>query len=147
MTPDLDHEFIQTRRKNELSNVESLKNSLPDLHLHEVELKDTDIHGLDALRGISNELHGEISIVDGLGPFDIGLGLQVHRGTWSHEDDVLLHLPGIARDDLSLRSESGTVFVGINSREHPVPFSRPAKASEVNAKLEDDVLTLTFPAE
>jgi HSP20 family molecular chaperone IbpA len=73
--------------------------------------------------------------------------LEVHRGTWSEGDDVLLHLPGIVRDDLSLRSESGTVYVGINSREHPVPFSRPAKASEVNAKLENDVLKLTFPPE
>ncbi len=147
MTPDLDHEFIQTRRKNEFSNIKSLKESLPNLHLHEVELKDSDIHGLDALRDISNELHGEIIIEDGLGPFPIGLGLEVRRGTWSHGDDVFLHLPGIARDDLSLRSEAGVVLVGINSREHPVPFSRPAKASDVNAKLEDDVLRLTFPPE
>jgi arsenite-transporting ATPase len=147
MTPDLDHEFIQTRRFNEKNNVDSLKQSLPELHLHEVELKDTDIHGLAALRSISDELHGEINIEDGLGPFDIGLGLQVHRGTWSEGDNVMLHLPGIVREDLSLRSESGTVFVGINSREHPVPFSRPAKASQVNAKLEDEVLRLTFPPE
>jgi len=99
------------------------------------------------LRNICAELHGEINISDGLGPFDIGLGLEVHRGTWSDGDNVLLHLPGIAREDLSLRSESGTVYVGINSREHPVPFDRPAKASQVNAKLEDDILRLTFPSE
>lgn len=147
MTPDLDHDFIRTRRKNEALNVKSLESQLPGLHLHEVELKDTDIHGLESLRSISKELHGEISISNGLGPFSIGLGLEVHRGTWSDGDDVLLHLPGIVRDDLSLRSESGVVYVGINSREHPVPFSRPAKASEVNAKLENDVLKLTFPPE
>ena len=147
MTPDLDHEFIQTRRINEKSNVELLKSQLPDLHLHEVELKDTDIHGLESLREMSNELHGPISIDDGLGPFAVGLGLEVHRGTWSEGDDVLLHLPGIVREDLSLRSEGGTVLVGINDREHPVPFNRPAKASEVNAKLENEVLRLTFPPE
>ena len=60
---------------------------------------------------------------------------------------MYLHLPGIVREDLSLRSESGTVYVGINSREHPVPFDRPAKASQVNAKLENDILKLTFPEE
>ena len=147
MTPDLEHEFIQTRRINEKSNIESLKSQLPDLHLHEVELKETDIHGLESLREMSNELHGSISVGDGLGPFTVGLGLDVHRGTWSEGDDVLLHLPGIVRDDLSLRSEGGTVLVGINEREHPVPFSRPAKASEVNAKLENEVLRLTFPSE
>jgi len=60
---------------------------------------------------------------------------------------VYLHLPGIDREDLSLRSEAGTVFVGINEREHPVPFDRPAKASKVSAKLEEDVLKLAFPEE
>ena len=147
MTPDLDHSFIQTRRENERKNVSELKAALPNLILHEVELKDSDIHGIDALREISNELHGDFGVSDGLGPFEIGIGLEVHRGTWSEGDDVYLHLPGIVREDLSLRSESGTVYVGINSREHPVPFDRPAKASQVQAKLEDEILKLTFPPE
>lgn len=147
MTPDLDHSFIQTRRENERKNVAELKAALPSLTLHEVELKDSDIHGIEALREISNELHGDFGVSDGLGPFEIGIGLEVHRGTWSEGDDVYLHLPGIVREDLSLRSESGTVYVGINSREHPVPFDRPAKASQVQAKLEDEVLKLTFPPE
>ncbi len=147
MTPDLDHSFIQTRRENERKNVSELKAALPDLNLHEVELKDSDIHGIESLRGISNELHGNFEIDAGLGPFGIGIGLEVHRGTWSEGDDVYLHLPGIVREDLSLRSESGTVYVGINSREHPVPFDRPAKASQVQAKLEDEILKLTFPPE
>lgn len=147
MTPDLDHSFIQTRRENERKNVSDLKAALPDLILHEVELKDSDIHGIDALRAISDELHGNFEVDAGLGPFSIGIGLEVHRGTWSEGDDVYLHLPGIVREDLSLRSESGTVYVGINSREHPVPFDRPAKASQVQAKLEDEILKLTFPPE
>ncbi len=147
MTPDLEHDFIQTRRINERTNVNQLEKELPDLHLHEVELKDSDIHGIESLRQISKELHGDISLPEGLGPFDIGLGLEVHRGTWSDGDDVHLHLPGIVRDDLSLRSEAGIVYVGINSREHPVPFDRPAKASQVKAKLENEILKLTFPPE
>lgn len=147
MTPDLNHSFIQTRRENERKNVSELKAALPDLTLHEVELKDSDIHGIDALRSISDELHGNFEVDAGLGPFSIGIGLEVHRGTWSEGDDVYLHLPGIVREDLSLRSESGTLYVGINSREHPVPFDRPAKASQVQAKLEDEILKLTFPPE
>lgn len=145
MTPNLEHDFIQTRRQNERKNVDFLSSELPELLLHEVELKDSDIHGVESLRKISKELHGDIEISSGLGPFNIGLGLDVHRGTWSDGDEVYLHLPGIIREDLSLRSESGTVFVGINSREHPVPFDRPAKASQVEAKLENEILKLTFP--
>ena len=145
MTPNLEHDFIQTRRKNERKNVDDLSSELPELLLHEVELKDSDIHGVESLRNISKELHGEIEISSGLGPFNIGLDLEVHRGTWLDGDEVYLHLPGIVREDLSLRSESGTVYVGINSREHPVPFDRPAKASQVEAKLENEILKLTFP--
>ena len=123
MTPDLNHSFIQTRRENERNNVEQLKSNLPELYLHEVELKDSDIHGIDSLREMSSLLHGDIEIDQGLGPFSIGLGLDVHRGTWSEGDDVFLHLPGIVREDLSLRSEAGIVYVGINSREHlPCPM-------------------------
>ena len=147
MTPDLNHSFIQTRRENERNNVEQLKSKLPELYLHEVELKDSDIHGIDSLREMSSLLHGDIEIDQGLGPFSIGLGLDVHRGTWSEGDDVFLHLPGIVREDLSLRSESGIVYVGINSREHPVPFDRSAKASQVQAKLENEILKLSFPPE
>ena len=147
MTPDLDHDFIKTRRNNETKNVNSLKSKLPNLVYHEVELRDSDIHGIESLRSMSKELHGTIEIEPGLGPSEIGLGLEVHRGTWNNGDDVYLHLPGIVRDDLSLRSENGIVYVGINSREHPVKFSRPAKASQVNAKLDDEVLRLSFPPE
>ena len=147
MTPDLDHDFIKTRRNNETKNVNSLKSKLPNLVYHEVELRDSDIHGIKSLRSMSKELHGNIEIEPGLGPSKIGLGLEVHRGTWNDGDDVYLHLPGIVRDDLSLRSENGVVYVGINSREHPVKFPRPAKASQVNAKLEDEVLRLSFPPE
>ena len=147
LTPDIDNEFIQTRRKHEKNNVSDLQKALPNVHLHQVELKESDIHGLELLRAMGKELHGNIQIRDGLGPFQIGLGLEINRGTWSEGDDVYLHLPGIDRGDLSLRSESGTVYVGINDREHPVPFDRPAKASKVAAKLDDDVLKLSFPPE
>lgn len=147
LTPDYDHPFIQTRRKTERKNIDELVAALPDIVYHEVELKETDIHGIESLRRISEEMHGKISMGEGLGPFQIGLGLEINRGTWVEGDDVYLHLPGIAREDLSLRSESGVVLVGINSREHQVPFNRPAKASDVVAKLENDVLRLTFPVD
>jgi HSP20 family molecular chaperone IbpA len=56
-----------------------------------------------------------------------------------------LHYPGIDRDDLSLRSEDGVLFVGLNGREREVVTSVPTKASQVKAKLEGDVLHLDVP--
>ena len=53
--------------------------------------------------------------------------------------------PGIARDELSLRSEEGVLYVGLNGREREVVTSVPTKASKVSAKLEGDVLHLDVP--
>jgi HSP20 family molecular chaperone IbpA len=58
---------------------------------------------------------------------------------------ISLHYPGIDRDDLSLRSEDGVLFVGLNGREREVVTSVPTKASQVKAKLEGDVLHLDVP--
>ena len=58
---------------------------------------------------------------------------------------IYLHYPGIKRDELSLRSEDGVLFVGLNGREKPVKTSVPVKASQVNAKLEGDILRLDIP--
>ena len=145
ITPELDHPFIQRRIESEREHVNSLKESLSGLEFTEIELRDSDVHGIESLREIGALMHGNIELDNGLGPFGIGLGLEASRGTWKEGDIVCLHLPGVDREDLSLRSENGTLYVGVNEREHPVEFDRPAKASEVNAKLEDDVLRLTFP--
>ena len=64
------------------------------------------------------------------------------------DDDVEiihLHFPGLEREDLSLRSEDGTLFVGVNGREYSIPTTSPVKSTQVKAKLEDDVLRLEVP--
>jgi HSP20 family molecular chaperone IbpA len=58
---------------------------------------------------------------------------------------ISLHYPGIARDELSLRSEEGVLYVGLNGREREVVTSVPTKASKVSAKLDGDVLHLDVP--
>jgi HSP20 family molecular chaperone IbpA len=58
---------------------------------------------------------------------------------------ISLHYPGIARDELSLRSEEGVLYVGLNGREREVVTSVPTKASKVSAKLDGDVLHLLVP--
>jgi HSP20 family molecular chaperone IbpA len=60
-------------------------------------------------------------------------------------ETIFLHYPGIKREELSLRSEEGVLFVGLNDREKEVKTSIPVKASQVNAKLEGDVLRLDIP--
>jgi HSP20 family molecular chaperone IbpA len=74
---------------------------------------------------------------------------SIHRGICREISDeyesIFLHFPGIKRDDLSLRSDDGVLFVGLNGREREIPTSVPVKASQVGAKLEGDVLRLNIP--
>lgn len=74
---------------------------------------------------------------------------EVHRGMvkqlTEEKETIFLHYPGIKREELSLRSEEGVLFVGLNDREKEVKTSIPVKASQVNAKLEGDVLRLDIP--
>ena len=64
-----------------------------------------------------------------------------------HDDveRIFLHYPGINREELSLRSNEGILYVGLNGREREVKTSVPTKASQVKAKLENDVLQLDIP--
>ena len=58
---------------------------------------------------------------------------------------IQLHFPGLERSDLSLRSEDGVLFVGVNGREQAIPTETHVKSSLVKASLEGDVLALLIP--
>lgn len=151
VTPEFDHPFLKTRRDAELQRIEELKESLGvDISL--MELFDTEVVGLKRLREVGEFLYGPVVEIDkGLGPHSIGSVLhhEVHRGMVTELEDnteiIYLHYPGIKREELSLRSEEGVLFVGLNGREKPVKTSVPVKASQVNAKLDGDVLRLEIP--
>ena len=151
VTPELDHPFLQRRRNEEQGQIEELKESL-DLPVTTMELFDSEVQGLERLRTYGSLLYGEPKILGGeLGPYAIGdrLHHSIHRGMYIEQGDgveiIHLHFPGLERDDLSLRSEDGVLFVGVNGREHAIPTSSPAKASQVKAKLENDILRLDVP--
>ena len=74
---------------------------------------------------------------------------SIHRGMYSESSEefesIFLHFPGIKREELSLRSDDGILFVGLNGREREIATSVSVKASQVEAKLEGDVLRLNIP--
>ena len=76
---------------------------------------------------------------------DRGFPRLVYVETDSDTERIYLHFPGLDRDDLSLRSEDGILYVGVNGREHAIPTQSPTKSSNVKAKLENDVLLLEIP--
>ena len=151
VTPELDHPFLIQRRKEEQGHIEELNEQL-EIPVTTMDLFDGEIQGLERLRAYGELLYGDVSkLGEELGPYEIGdrLNHTVHRGMYVESDSdverIYLHFPGLDRDDLSLRSEEGILYVGVNGREHEIPTKSPAKSSNVAAKLENDILLLEVP--
>ena len=152
VTPEFDHEFLQKRRNAELLRISELSKSLDGVEVSMMELLDEEVVGVANLRKVAADLYGDVEpLPENLGPHIVGEKIihEVHRGMYRELDDenetIYLHLPGIKRDELSLRSNEGILYVGLNGREREIPTEVPTKASKVEAKLEEDVLSLIIP--
>ncbi len=152
ITPEFDHPFLQQRREQELGRIAELEEALKGVNVGRLELADQEIVGVDALRSVGRLLYGEVEPIEStIGPHGIGRVLfhDVHRGMVTTMDDeferIQLHFPGLERSDLSLRSEEGVLFVGVNGREQAIPTETQVKSSLVKASLEGDVLSLLVP--
>ena len=152
VTPEFDHEFLQKRRNAELLRISELSKSLDGVEVSMMELLDEEVVGVVNLRKVAADLYGDVeSLPETLGPHIVGEKIihEVHRGMYRELDGenetIYLHLPGIKRDELSLRSNEGILYVGLNGREREIPTEVPTKASKVEAKLEEDVLRLIIP--
>lgn len=152
ITPEFDHPFLAKRRRQELERIAELDEKLGGVNVGQLELADGEIVGLEALREVGRLLYGQPeTLPDAIGPHAIGdvLHHEVHRGMVGELKDkhehVQLHFPGLQRSDLSLRSEDGVLFVGVNGREQAIPTETHVKSSLVKASLEGDVLSLLIP--
>lgn len=152
VTPQFDHPFLKNRREAELKRITELEEQLTSVEVSSMELLDQEVVGIDNLRLVAEKLYGQPDkLPDDLGPHDVGelIKHSIHRGMYreinDEEEVILLHFPGIKREELSLRSDDGILFVGLNGREREIPTSVPVKASQVGAKLEGDVLRLNVP--
>ena len=152
VTPEFDHPFLKKRRDAELNRIIELKELLSKVEVCSMELLDHEVVGIDNLRLVANNLYGVVNTVDEtLGPHEIGnlVKHSIHRGLYREFTDefesIYLHFPGIKRDELSLRSDDGILYIGLNGREREIETSIPVKASQVEAKLEGDVLRLNIP--
>ena len=152
ITPAFDHPYLQKRREQELARIEELTEQLAGVNVGQLELAETEIVGLEALRHVGHLLYGEpATLSKSIGPHKIGevLHHSVHRGMVGEIDNeherIQLHFPGLERSDLSLRSEEGQLYVGVNGREQAIPTETHVKSSLVKASLEGDILTLLIP--
>ena len=127
VTPEFDHPFLLNRCEAELERIEELKSQLENVEIATMELMDTEVVGIDRLRDVGIRLYGEVKIIDdSLGPHPIGKVLKhsIHRGMKREivgdMERIFLHYPGIHRDELSLRSNEGILYVGLKFQPKPV---------------------------
>ena len=149
LTPELDHEFLISRRNIEQSYVEELCEYFKETDIAKVELGNSDIHGIDALNLMGLTLHGEhINFPEDMGIHKISQNLPINlrRSKLIFEDDekttIMLHLAGAIKNDLSLRGEGNQLFVGINDRENVIELEHLVDVSKTSAKFSKDVLKL-----
>ena len=149
LTPELDHEFLISRRNIEQSYVEELCEYFKDTDIAKVELGNSDIHGIDALNLMGLTLHGDhINFPEDMEIHKISQNLPINlrRSKLIFDDDekttIMLHLAGAIKNDLSLRGEGNKLFVGINDRENVIELEHLVDVSKTTAKFSKDVLKL-----
>ena len=151
-TPNLDHPFLKSRRDIEQGHLDELKDRFDDIGVHQIPLESTDIHGIDHLRRVGSHMLGPIE------PFnsedlELTIGDQMKYSIirsevrFEHDDNTeyKLHLPGANKEEMSLRGEDGVLLIGLNNKEKKLNIGREFDTNSVNAKLDDDILTVQVP--
>ena len=151
-TPNLDHPFLKSRRDIEQGHLDELKDRFDDIGVHQIPLESTDIHGIDHLRRVGSHMLGPIE------PFnsedlELTIGDQMKyriirsEVRFEHDDNTeyKLHLPGANKEEMSLRGEDGVLLIGLNNKEKKLNIGREFDTNSVNAKLDDDILTVQVP--
>ena len=151
-TPNLDHPFLKSRRDIEQGYLDELKDRFDDIKIHQIPLEASDIHGIDHLRRVGSHMLGPIEPFNS-NDLELTIGNQMKytiiRSEVRFENDsnteYRLHLPGANKDEMSLRGEDGVLFIGLNNKEKKLNIGREFDTNSVNAKLDDDILTVQVP--
>ena len=152
ITPDLDHEFIQNRRRAEQSYIELLRNNFGTMAIAQIELEDSDIHGIESLRKVGLTLHGQ-KPTDPIGISEAYFGKQLPlrlRRSFIIEDSdehttLKVHLPNIPREKIKIIEVEGKLAISIDGREQILPIEESCRAEFVEVDLVDEILTLSLP--
>jgi len=152
MTPNIDHPFIQKRYKEEQKRINELTTILPEVQVATIEVFETEINGLEALREFGTILYGPpLEFEQTIGPHSFGDKLQhsIHRGVVSTindvEETVSLHIPDTEKQSFQLRCETGQLYVSIHGREQKILTQYPARKSTIKASFEGDTLKIMIP--
>ena len=149
LTPDLEHEFLKSRREIEEKYVLKLVDYFKESSIAKLELGKSDIHGLKLLIQIGQELHGtHISFPENMEINEISenLPVRIRRSRLIREEKdktiINLYLPGAIKQDLSLRGEGNLLHVGINERENTIELSHEVDVDKTKAKFANNILKL-----
>ena len=152
LTPNLDHEFLISRRTVENGYVGKLSEHFEGIDIAKIELGESDVHGFELLDEIGLKLHGKhINFPKDMELHEISesLPIKIRRSKLIEDkgdsSTIKLHLAGAVKEDLSLRAEGNSLFIGINNRENKIVLSHPVDVENTSAKFANDVLKLEVP--
>ena len=152
ITPDLDHHFLQNRRRAEQSYIELLRKNFDTMAIAQIELEDSDIHGIESLRKVGLTLHGQ-KPTDPIGISEAYFGKQLPlrlRRSFIIEDSdehtaLKVHLPNIPREKIKIIDIEGKLAISIDGRDQILPYGESCRAEFVEVDLVDEILTLSLP--
>ena len=128
-----------------------MKQSFEHLPVAEVPLEASDIHGLESLRNLGNSMNGEypeptqgmeMVTVGSSIPFSIRRGL--HQDAQTGRLIVQVHMPGVNRDELSVRVTDGELFIEANGKSRQVELIQPLNSDRHKFELKGDILEITL---
>tara|TARA_B100000214_G_scaffold369404_1_gene342417 strand:+ start:93 stop:1319 length:1227 start_codon:yes stop_codon:yes gene_type:complete len=150
ITPELDHPFLISRRNVELKHISQLKEKMPEYPTIEIPLENSDIHGKNKLEKIGIMIHGpikkfseDVPVIELKGKINqsIRRGIIIQKNG-EEITSIEFFLPASNKEELSLRSENGILFVGVNGKETSIEID--IDVENVRAEFVDDILILTI---
>jgi arsenite-transporting ATPase len=149
VTPDLDHEFIQSRRSIEQEHLAALTDHFDDLPVVQIPLKNRDIHGVDSLRELGEQLHGEHqAIAEGMTEVSVGSSIpmrmrrSIHVSERNGRTTIELSLPTAKAEEFTARLVSGNLILESNGKETKIELGLDYPDCTANPRYVDGILTV-----
>lgn len=149
VTPDLDHEFIQARRDVEQEHLATLTDHFDALPVIQIPLKNHDIHGVDALRALGEELHGaKTSVPEDMCEVSVGSSIpmlmrrSIHVSERNGRTTIELSLPAAKAEEFTARLVSGNLILESNGKETKIELGLDYPDCTANPRYLDGILTI-----
>jgi hypothetical protein len=115
----------------------------------QIPLKNRDIHGVDSLRELGEELHGEHqAIAEGMMEVSVGSSIpmrmrrSIHVSERNGRTTIELSLPAAKAEEFTARLVSGNLILESNGKETKIELGLDYPDCTANPRYLDGILTI-----